>query len=214
MDMITFILRPWHLMIFYIAAWINREQQKSIEYLITENKVLREKLGKKRILLNDDQRRRLAVKGKALGRKALRDLCTIVTPDTILRWHRLLIARKWDYSNRRKQVARPWIRQIIVDLTAWGEITRSTSQPLFPVLFGKVALILTDTTPKSIMQQRAICQILSQRFFIPINSPSAAQLSTSVTTSGSHVKPIRTMCCDFIQSKLLNGWKVSCPEIA
>ena len=66
-----------------------------IEYLLTENQVLKEKLGKKRILLTDDQRRRLAVKGKILGRKALRELTTIVTPDTILRWHRQLVAQKW-----------------------------------------------------------------------------------------------------------------------
>jgi putative transposase len=56
--------------------------------------VLREKLVKKRILLNDGQRRWLAVKGKVLGRKLLRWLGTIVTPDTILRWYRELVAKK------------------------------------------------------------------------------------------------------------------------
>jgi hypothetical protein len=74
-----------------------------IDYLITENQVLKEKLGKKRILLNDDQRRRLAVKGKLLGRKLLLKIATIVTPHTILRWHRQLVAQKWDYSDRRKK---------------------------------------------------------------------------------------------------------------
>jgi putative transposase len=58
--------------------------------------VLKEKLGKKRILLSDDQRRRLAVKGKVLGRKLLGEIATLFTPDTILRWHRMLVARKWD----------------------------------------------------------------------------------------------------------------------
>ena len=81
---------------------VNREQQRAIDYLRTENQVLREKIGKKRIMLNDDQRRRLAVKGKLLGRKALEDIATIVTPDTIMRWHRKLVAAKWDYSHRRK----------------------------------------------------------------------------------------------------------------
>lgn len=61
------------------------------------------KLGKKRVLLTDDQRRLLAVQGKALGRKALMELTTIVTPDTILRWHRQLVAKKWDYSDRCKK---------------------------------------------------------------------------------------------------------------
>jgi len=62
--------------------------------------VLREKLGKKRILLNDDQRRLPAVKGKILGRKMLEHMATIVTPDTILRWHPELVAAKWDYTGR------------------------------------------------------------------------------------------------------------------
>ena len=96
------ILQSWHLMVTVLASLVNREQQKTIEYLRTENQVLREKIGKKRIMLNDDQRRRLAVKGKALGRKALEDIATIVTPDTIMRWHRKLVAAKWDYSDRRK----------------------------------------------------------------------------------------------------------------
>ena len=97
-----FILHPWHLLILALSALINHEQEKVIEYLRTENQILREKLGKGRILLNDDQRRRLAVKGKSLGRKALFGLTTIVTPDTILCWHRQLVAKKWDYSERRK----------------------------------------------------------------------------------------------------------------
>jgi hypothetical protein len=56
------ILHPWQILLLVLAGWINRQQQKSIEYLIAENQILREKLGKKRILLNDDQRRRLAIK--------------------------------------------------------------------------------------------------------------------------------------------------------
>jgi putative transposase len=57
---------------------------------------------KRSVTLSNDQRRRLAIKGKALSRKALQEISTIVTPDTILRWHRQLVATKWDYSNRRK----------------------------------------------------------------------------------------------------------------
>jgi putative transposase len=97
--------------------------------LITENQVLKEKLGKKRILLNDDQRRRLAVKGKLLGRKLLSEIATIVTPDTILRWHRRLVAEKWDYSDRRtRKPGRPPIseevKQLVLrmarDNPSWG----------------------------------------------------------------------------------------------
>ena len=64
-------LQPWQLLLLVLAGWVNRQQQDAIAYLRTENRILREKLWKKRILLNDDQRRRLAVKGKILGRKML-----------------------------------------------------------------------------------------------------------------------------------------------
>ncbi|MEZ6049647.1 MAG: hypothetical protein R3C11_29515 [Planctomycetaceae bacterium] len=109
------LMQPWHLLVLALASWINREQQQVIEYLKTENCVLREKLGKKRILLTDNQRRRLAVKGKVLGRKLLSEIRTNSTPDTILRWHRELIARKWDYSKEKPNVGRPRIRKEIVE---------------------------------------------------------------------------------------------------
>ena len=93
-----FILQPWQLFVLILASWVNRQQQEAIEYLRTENAVLKEKFGKKRILLTDEQRRRLAVKGKILGRKQLEQFGTLFTPDMILRWHRQLVAQKWDYS--------------------------------------------------------------------------------------------------------------------
>src|ERR1700736_458404 len=99
----NFVLQPWQLLLTILAGWVNRQQQDVIEYLRTENQVLKEKLGKRRILLSDDQRRRLAVKGKVVGRKVLETIGTLFTPDTILRWHRRLVAQKWDYSNRTKK---------------------------------------------------------------------------------------------------------------
>ncbi len=113
----NYILQPWQFFLFILAGWVHRQQQQAIEYLRTENQVLKEKLGKKRILLTDNQRRRLAVKGKVLGRKMLQQVGTLFTPDTILRWQRMLVAKKWDYTLRRKKKpGRPRIRQVIVDL--------------------------------------------------------------------------------------------------
>ena len=91
----NFVLQPWQLLLVVLAGWIHRQQQEVIEYLRAENQILREAHGKKHIRLNDDQRRRLAVKGKILGRKVLGEIANIVTPDTILRWHRQLVAHKW-----------------------------------------------------------------------------------------------------------------------
>ena len=110
------LLQPWQFLLLILAGWINSRQQEAIDYLLTENRVLREKLGKKRILLNDGQRRRLAIKGKILGRKMLNELVTIVTPETILRWHRELVARHCDHSHRRKSAGRPPVAQEIVEL--------------------------------------------------------------------------------------------------
>jgi len=58
----------------FFAGWVNRSQQALIEYLKTEKEIYREKLGKKRIRFTDDQRRRLAIKAKAFGRKALSEM--------------------------------------------------------------------------------------------------------------------------------------------
>jgi putative transposase len=95
---VNFILQPWQVVFIAMSGWVNQRQQQIIEFQNTEIEALLKKLGKKRVILTDDQRRLLAVKGKALGRKALMELTTIVTPDTILRWHRTLVAQKWDYS--------------------------------------------------------------------------------------------------------------------
>ncbi|MBU1950034.1 MAG: hypothetical protein KJ927_15070, partial [Candidatus Eisenbacteria bacterium] len=111
-----FILQPWHLLLAAFAGWVNREQQAVIDYLRAENQVLKEAHGKRRIKLNDNQRRRLAVKGKALGRKILKEIGAAFSPDTILRWHRMLIARKWDYVDCRQSHGRPRIIKIVVDL--------------------------------------------------------------------------------------------------
>ena len=123
-----FVLQPWQLMLLIFAGWISRQQQEVIEYLKTENRVLLEKLGKKRILLDDNQRKRLAVKGKVLGRKRLKEIGSLFSPDTILRWHRRLVALKWNYSDRRKNLGRPPTDPEIVKLVlkfakenpAWG----------------------------------------------------------------------------------------------
>ena len=83
------------------AGWVNRSQQDVIEYLQEENRVLREQLGGRRLLFTDGQRRRLAAKAKAIGRKGLCEISTLVTPDTLLRWYRRLIAKKYDGSRTR-----------------------------------------------------------------------------------------------------------------
>lgn len=84
------------------AGWVNRRQNDVIDYLKEENRILRAKLGKRRLRFTNKERIRLAVKGKAIGRKGLMDVAGIVTPDTILRWYRELVARKYDGTKNRR----------------------------------------------------------------------------------------------------------------
>lgn len=94
-------LDPFRFLLIAVAGWMNQHQVHMIEYLREENRVLREQLGERRLRLTNDQRRWLAAKAKGLGRKLLAEVATIVTPETLLRWHRQLIAQKDDGSGKR-----------------------------------------------------------------------------------------------------------------
>lgn len=95
-------LDPFRLLLIAVAGWMNHHQQQIIDYLREENQVLRAQIGPRRLRFDDDQRRRLAVRAKLLGRRVLAEVATIVTPETLLRWHRKLIAQKYDGSARRR----------------------------------------------------------------------------------------------------------------
>ena len=106
---------PLQFLLLMFSGWVHRQQADAIDYLREENRVLREQLAGRRLHLTDDQRRRLAVKGKALGRKALREIAGIVTPDTILAWYRRLVARKYDGS-RKRGPGRPCTKADVAEL--------------------------------------------------------------------------------------------------
>jgi len=120
-------VRSFHFIVAMVAGWLRREQEAVIGYLKEENKVLREKFGTKRIRFNDSQRRRLARRGKLVGRRGLQELGCIVNPDTILRWYRQLVAQKYDGSKRRG-LGRPCtaddLRSLVISLAidnrSWG----------------------------------------------------------------------------------------------
>ena len=107
-----------------VAGWWADERQASVAYLIEENRILRARL-RGRIRLTDEERRRLAVYGHRVGRRRLHQVATIVTPDTILRWHRQLIARKWAYVSRpgRRGVLKeiqPLVVRMAEENPTWG----------------------------------------------------------------------------------------------
>ena len=101
-------------LLMLVSGWVHRHQLFVIEFLKAENRLLKAKLNGKRIRFTDAERALLARKAKAVGRKALLKLDTIVSPDTLLRWHRRLVAQKWNFAHRRGP-GRPGImRQIWV----------------------------------------------------------------------------------------------------
>ena len=101
-------------LVLTVAGWENRHQEDLIDYLREENRVLREQLGRRPLRLTDAERRRLAVRGKKLGRRVLRQVAGIATPDTILRRYRRLIAQKYDGSARRRR-GRPTTRRAVAE---------------------------------------------------------------------------------------------------
>src|SRR6266850_3624201 len=121
------MLLPIHFLLFLLIGWVSRQQQEAIDYLKAENRALLEQLGGKRPRFAEAQRRRLARKAKPLGRRRLREVSTIVTPDTLLRWYRELVAQKYDGSAARGP-GRPriageiqrWILEMASDNPRWG----------------------------------------------------------------------------------------------
>ena len=110
-----------------MASWLERSSIAQIEYLKAENRALRSRLGRRRILFTDAERRTLGALVKEIGIKAFRELTPIVSPATLLRWHRQLVAQKWTFLERRR-LGRPRtpidIEQLVVRMAhenpSWG----------------------------------------------------------------------------------------------
>src|SRR5690349_7438516 len=90
----------FRLLVIAVAGWFRESEQLVVAYLREENRVLREQLAaeQRRLRFTDEQRRRLAVRAEPLGVAVLRGLGTVVTPATLLRWYRQLVATKYDGS--------------------------------------------------------------------------------------------------------------------
>jgi len=97
------------------AGWVHRHQLIVIEFLQAENRLLKDRLRGRKIRFTDSERALLARKAKAVGRKTLLELDTIVSPDTLLRWHKRLVAQKWSFAERRG-AGRPGIMRHLSEL--------------------------------------------------------------------------------------------------
>ncbi len=117
----------WKTMRAYISGSVDEELLQRNEYLVVENRILRNQI-KGRLRLTDGERRTLAEIGKRLGKRALEAVANIVKPETLLGWHRRLVARKFDGSKNRQYPGRPRvdadIEELVVRLAqenkSWG----------------------------------------------------------------------------------------------
>src|SRR6516165_3830785 len=105
-----------HVLIAMVAGWLQRHQQQTIAYLLEENRILNAHLGGRRLRFTDTERRRLAALAHPLGRKRLKELATLVTPETLLRWYRCLSAQKFDGSQQRHPLGRPRVAEEVEQL--------------------------------------------------------------------------------------------------
>ncbi len=147
---------PIQMILVMLAGWVNEEQGAVIGYLKEENRVLRELHGNRRLRLTDDQRRRLGVWGRALGRRVLRECGPIVTPDTILRWHRELIARKYDGSAMRGPRRPPIVTQIRALAVRMASENESWGYTRIVGELSKLGHRVSRSTVRRILKERGI----------------------------------------------------------
>ena len=105
-----------HVLITMLAGWLQRHQQQVITYLHEENHILKAQLGSRRRRLTDTERRRLAALAHLLGRKRLKAVATLTTPETRLRWAKRLVAQKLDSRLPRRQLGRPRLAEAVEPL--------------------------------------------------------------------------------------------------
>jgi putative transposase len=105
----------WARILAYVTGTVDQQLLARSEYLAAENRILKAQL-KGRVKLSDVERATLAEIGHRLGRKALAEVATVARPDTILAWHRQLVARKFDGSKARRSPGRPRIKREVEQL--------------------------------------------------------------------------------------------------
>src|SRR5262249_9057881 len=125
-------------------------------YLVTENRILRQQI-KGRVHLTDAERRSLAEIGKQLGKKALAEVAHIVKPDTILAWHRTLVAQKFDGSQQRKASGRPRIDpELEALIVRMAQENRSWGYDRIVGALANLGLTVSDQTVGNVLKRYGI----------------------------------------------------------
>jgi len=146
----------WKTLLVYITGTVDQELLLRNEYLVTENRLLRKQL-KGRVRLSDGERTTLAAIGHKLGKQALQDVATIVKPDTILGWHRRLVAQKCDGSQQRKAHGRPTIDKEVEDLVVrMAHENRSWGYDRIVGALANLGYTISDQTVGNILKRHGL----------------------------------------------------------
>src|SRR5215475_14431659 len=143
----------WKQLLAYITGSVDQELLLRNEYLVTENGVLRRQITG-RVQLTDGERRTLAEIGRKLGKQTLKEIATIVTPDTILAWHRRLVAQKFDGSPQRKAPGRPKIDPVLEALIVrMAQDNRSWGYDRIAGALANLGYTISDQTVGNILKR-------------------------------------------------------------
>jgi len=146
----------WKTLLAYITGTVDQELLLRNAYLVTENRILRNQL-KGRVRLNDGERKALAEIGQKLGKQALHEVAKIVKPDTILGWHRKLVAQKFDGSKQRQAPGRPMINQEIEALIVrMARENRSWGYDRIVGALANLGYTVSDQTVGNILKRHGI----------------------------------------------------------
>ena len=146
----------WKQLLAYITGTVDQALLLRNEYLVTENRMLRDQL-KGRLRLSDGERKALAEIGQKLGKKALAEVATIVKPDTILAWHRKLVAQKFDGSKQRKAPGRPRIDpELEALIVRMAQENRSWGYDRIVGALANLGLTVSDQTVGNILKRHGM----------------------------------------------------------
>jgi transposase InsO family protein len=146
----------WKTLLAYITGTVDQELLLRNEYLVTENRILRNQI-RGRVHLSNGERTTLVEIGQKLGKQALEQVATIVKPDTILAWHRKLMAEKFDGSQQRKPLGRPKIDPELEALVVqMAQENRSWGYDRMVGALANLGHTLSDQTVGNILKRHGI----------------------------------------------------------
>ena len=146
----------WKTLLAYITGSVDQHLLPRNAYLVTENRLLRQQI-KGRLRLSEAERKTLAEIGKKLGKQALTEVATMVKPDTILAWHRTLVAQKFDGSQQRQSPSRPTIDQALeAFIVRIAQENRSWGDSRIVDTLANLGFTVSDQTVGKVLKRHGI----------------------------------------------------------